>query len=259
MPSNPALKFWHALQVRQPEWALRAYDRLVQTLSQDVQQRLQRKGTVAEPYVVVFGKTQVGKTTLLLDLMGVDPTHMARVSRVLRGGREAGQSATATTMEYCRSTSERWGLSRKGETTWLERDEDMTQALGALREQMEHGELKAEGAPCVVHIPRSCFLGSAQMNSVRMLDLPGDSPANKEEQRHVHLMAKTYLPFADLILLVGKSNDLGLLVLPQVGKGHPAQRARRRCRAGTQTFARTDRVLRKAQRACSRTAAVFPA
>lgn len=209
MPS--ALEYWHALQMRQPEWALRAYDRLVQTLSQDVQQRLQRKGAVAEPYVVVFGKTQVGKTTLLLDLMGVEPTHMARVSRVLRGGREAGQSATATTMEYCRSTSERWGLSRKGETIWLERDEDMTQALGTLREQMEHGQLKAEAAPCVVHIPRSCFLGSAQMNNVRMLDLPGDSPANKEEQRHVHLMAKTYLPFADLILLVGKGDDLGFL------------------------------------------------
>lgn len=211
MSSNPAVEYWHALQGRQTEWALRAYDRLVQTLSEDVQQRLQCKGAVAEPYVVVFGKTQVGKTTLLLDLMGVAPIHMARISKVLRGGRDAGQSATATTMEYCRSTSERWGLSRKGETHWLERDEDMTQALGALRVQMERGQLKAETAPCVVHIPRGCFLGSAQASGVRMLDLPGDNPANEEEQHHVHLMAKTYLPFADLILLVGKGDDLGFL------------------------------------------------
>lgn len=211
MLPNPAVEYWHALQVRQPEWALRAYDRLVQTLSQDVQQRLQRKGAVAEPYVVVFGKTQVGKTTLLLDLMGVASEHMARISKVLRGGRDAGQSATATTMEYCRSTSERWGLSRKGETRWLEHDEDMTQALGALRAQMERGQLKAEAVPCVVHIPRGCFLGNAQTPGVRMLDLPGDNPANEEEQHHVYLMAKTYLPFADLILLVGKGDDLGFL------------------------------------------------
>ncbi|MBT8766300.1 SMC family protein [Metapseudomonas boanensis] len=211
MPSSSAVEYWHALQVRQPEWALRAYARLVQTLSQDVQQRLQLKDAVAEPYVVVFGKTQVGKTTLLLDLMGVAPTHMARISKVLRGGRDAGQSATATTMEYCRSASERWGLSRKGETLWLERDADMTQALGALRAQMERGQLKTEAAPCVVHIPKSCFLGGAQGPGVRMLDLPGDNPANEEEQRHVHLMAKTYLPFADLILLVGKGDDLGFL------------------------------------------------
>lgn len=211
MSSNPAVEYWHALQVRQPEWALRAYARLIRTLSQDVQQRLQLKGAVAEPYVVVFGKTQVGKTTLLLDLMGVAPSCMTRISRVLRGGREAGQSATATTMEYCRSDSERWGVSRQGETRWLARDEDMTQALGALRTQMERGELKAGAAPCVVHIPRSCFLGDARGAGVRMLDLPGDNPANDEEQRHVHLMAKTYLPFADLILLVGKGDDLGFL------------------------------------------------
>lgn len=211
MPSNPAVEYWHALQMRQPEWALRAYARLVQTLSKDVQQRLQLKGAVAEPYVVVFGKTQVGKTTLLLDLMGVAPPHMARISKVLRGGRDAGQSATATTMEYCRSANERWGLNRKGETSWLKHDEEMTQALGILRAQMEHGQLKAETAPCVVHIPKSCFLGGTQGPSVRMLDLPGDNPANEEEQRHVHLMAKTYLPFADLILLVGKGDDLGFL------------------------------------------------
>lgn len=211
MPSSPALEYWHGLQVHQPEWALRAYSRLVQTLSKDVQQRLQTKDSEAEPYVVVFGKTQVGKTTLLLDLMGIVPAHLGRISKVLRGGRDAGQSATATTMEYCRSTSERWGLSRKGETRWFERDEDMTRALGALRAQMERGQLKSETAPCVVHVPKSCFLVGAQGTNVRMLDLPGDNPANEEEQRHVHLMAKTYLPFADLILLVGKGDDLGFL------------------------------------------------
>jgi hypothetical protein len=211
VPSNPAVEYWHTLQLRQPEWALRAYARLVKTLSQDVQQRLQLKNAVAEPYVVVFGKTQVGKTTLLLDLMGVAPAQMSRVSKVLRGGRDAGQSATATTMEYCRSTSERWGLSRKGEIHWQARDEDMTQALGALREEMERGHLKAEAVPCVVHIPKSCFLGGVLGPSVRILDLPGDNPANQEEQRHVDLMAKNYLPFADLILLVGKGDDLGFL------------------------------------------------
>lgn len=209
--SNPALEYWHGLEARQPEWALRAYARLVSTLSQDVQQRLQLKDAVAEPYVVVFGKTQVGKTTLLLDLMGIAPGQLARVSKVLRGGRDAGQSATATTMEYCRSTSEQWGLSRKGELRWLPHDEAMSQALGELRSAMEQGHLKAETVPCVVHIPRSCFLGDARGPGVRMLDLPGDKPANQEEQRHVHQMARTYLPFADLILLVGKGDDLGFL------------------------------------------------
>ncbi|MFV1943846.1 dynamin family protein [Pseudomonas luteola] len=210
MSSNVAVEYWHTLQARQLDWALRAYTRLVETLSKDVQERLQLKEAAAEPYVVVFGKTQVGKTTLLLDLMGIKPDAVARISLVLRGGREAGKSATATTMEYCRSVSDHWGLSSKGRTAWWARDEDMTRELGALREEMESGHLIAD-SPCVVHIPNACFIGSATVPSVRMLDLPGDNPANEQEQRHVHQMAKTYLPFADLILLVGKGDDLGFL------------------------------------------------
>lgn len=210
MPLNLAAEYWHALQARQPGWALRAYARLVKTLSSDVQERLQLKEAAAEPYVVVFGKTQVGKTTLLLDLMGIAPAHAAKISKVLRGGREAGKSATATTMEYCRSASDCWGLSRQGKTRWHERDEDMSHALKMLRVDMENGRLIVD-SPCVVHIPKAYFVSSTTFPSARMLDLPGDNPANEQEQQHVHQMARTYLPFADLILLVGKGDDLGFL------------------------------------------------
>ncbi|WP_241001510.1 hypothetical protein [Pseudomonas viridiflava] len=210
-PPNLALSHWQGLRVEHPQWALRAYARLVSTLSPQVQERLQAKEAGAEPYVVVFGKTQVGKTTLLLDLMGVAGAQMDRVSTVLRGGREAGQSATATTMEYCRSTSEQWGLACKGEPSWLDSDQAMTEALGDLRARMEAGQLHTGTAPWVVHIPQGCFVPHAIGPGVRMLDLPGDKPANEQEQRHVHLMAKTYLPFADLILLVGRGDDLSFL------------------------------------------------
>lgn len=207
---NPVAEYWHNLQAQRPEWALRAYARLLKTLSKDVQERLQSKEEGAEPYVAVFGKTQVGKTTLLLDLMGIAPAHMAGISLVLRGGREAGRSATATTMEYRRSENSNWGLCVQGKTQYLKGDDEMTRALGAIREKMESGRLVAD-SPCVVHIPQGYFSGGKAALGVRMLDLPGDNPTNEQEQRHVHLMAKTYLPFADLILLVGKGDDLGFL------------------------------------------------
>lgn len=69
--------------------------------------------------MVVFGKTQVGKTTLLMDLMGVSPAAMERVSTALRGGRAHGHSATATTMEYRRSEDQRWGLRVHEVTRWF--------------------------------------------------------------------------------------------------------------------------------------------
>lgn len=211
MPSDNVSKYWHGLHERQSDWAFRAYSRLLMTLSEDVQEKLSLKDEAAQPYIVIFGKTQVGKTTLLLDMMGIDPEQMRIISEVMRGGRKQGKSATATAMEYCGSTNERWGLTLQAKTRWLDSDQAMTQALGQIREEMESGQFIAE-TPCVVHIPKR-FFGKGHTNApkVRILDLPGDNPANEQEQKHVNQMAKTYLPFADLILLVGRGDDLGFL------------------------------------------------
>lgn len=192
-------------------WAFRAYERFIKSLSPEIRERLAYKGHKAEAYVVVFGKTQVGKTTLLMDLMGVHHDAMDRVSKVLRGGRPQGQSATATTMEYRRSADHRWGLRvEEKDTCWFEDDRAITLALGQLREAMERRQLAAN-FPCVVCIPVDCFDQQANQPAVRMLDLPGDKPANPMEQEHVHQMALKYVPLADLILLVGRGDDLSFL------------------------------------------------
>lgn len=192
-------------------WAFRAYERFVASLSPEIRERLAHKGQQEEAYVVVFGKTQVGKTTLLLDLMGVEPASLERVSRVLRGGRAQGQSATATTMEYRHSADQRWGLRiSDAEIRWFDDDRGITEALGQVRAAMEARQL-AGHEPCVVYIPLDCFTLQAGQPAVRMLDLPGDKPANPTEQEHVQEMARKYVPLADLILLVGKGDDLSFL------------------------------------------------
>ncbi len=211
MAKKAILDYWHDVHTQDSDWALRAYAKLVDTLSADVQEKLRGNKMAAQPYIAIFGKTQVGKTTLLLDLLGIDPAGMSTVSRVMRGERETGQSATATTMEYRRSDTERWGLELHGKARWFDADEDIEQALGQLRAEMESGLLVAE-SPCVVHIPQRYFGAAASTEpDVRILDLPGDKPANDQEQSHVNQMAKVYLPFADLILLVGRGDDLGFV------------------------------------------------
>ncbi len=208
--SHLALNCWHNLNAHLSGWAFRAYARLLQTLSQDVQ-ILSSEGCVPKPYVVIFGKTQVGKTTLLLDLMGIDAASMPTVSQVLRGGRESGKSATATAMEYCRSADHRWGVALDAEPLWFEENDLITQKLGDIREAMEAGRLSTQ-QPCVVHIPRHFFgKGDTSSPHVRILDLPGDNPANGREQEHVNKVAKKHLPFADMVLLVGRGDDLSFL------------------------------------------------
>lgn len=204
-------------------WAFQAYKRFVESLSPEIQERLAQKDHHAEAYVVVFGQTQVGKTTLLMDLMGVIHQAMPRVSTVLRGGREDGKSATATAMEYRRSPDECWGLQadENAAVTWCSEDTAITEALAELRTAMERGELKVQ-SPCVVFIPTDCFAPQSDHTAtVRMLDLPGDSPSNPTEQEHVRAMAKRHVPLADLILLVGRGDKLeflqpGKLTLPGI-------------------------------------------
>lgn len=201
---------WAQLSAQRIKWAFGAYGRFIGSLGEEMRAHFPTGDARGEAYVVVFGRTQVGKTTLLLDLMGVSPQHAARVSRVLRGGREIGKSATATAMEYRRSSDDRWRLYWKAEQV-LDDDKSMERELGKLREKMSSGLLVVD-APVKVSIPASCFDAATDGTlHVRMLDLPGDNPRDDTEQKHVTDMAEKYVPNADLILLVGRADDLSFL------------------------------------------------
>jgi hypothetical protein len=214
MANNELLDCWLKLQSSRADWVFRAYDRLLASLSKDISEKLRLHNQKVDPYIVIYGKTQVGKTTLLLDLLGIDPQQISKVSKTLRGGREAGKSATATAMEYCRSVDDSWGLAKDSELRCFESNEDLSEALEQIRAEMERGQLVVD-SPCVVHIPQHFFIGNADGLNVRILDLPGDNPASANEQCHVNEMAKRYLPFADLVLLVGRGDDLSFLT-PEV-------------------------------------------
>lgn len=201
---------WQANCDARMNWAFEAYQRLFASLSSDVRSRM--VSAHPETYVVVFGRTQVGKTTLLLELMGVEGASVNRVSTVLRGGRGKGQSATATVMEYGRSTDKSWSLQMpKQPPERYTDDAGACAALGALRHQMESQQLHLEG-PVRLDIPCDCFVPVEDGHArVRMLDLPGDQASNPVEQRHVEHVAERYVAGADLILLVGKMDDLSFL------------------------------------------------
>ncbi|KTG21223.1 hypothetical protein AUR67_07750 [Pseudoalteromonas sp. XI10] len=205
------LDSWFKLHQSNLDWVFNAYEKMIKGLSLELQEKLSIKDKQPEPFVVLYGKTQVGKTTLLLDLLGVKHSKIGYVSHVLRGGRAAGQSATATAMEYCISEAEHWSLTINHKKTFYENESGMILALSKVRDEMER-EAIIFNSHCVVGIPKHFFSDSDHNKvNIRILDLPGDNPANESEEKHVNKVAETYLPFADLILLVGRGDDLSFL------------------------------------------------
>lgn len=202
---------WEMRYSQRLAWASAAHRELLASLDSDIGSQLVQEGP-AEAHVVVYGKTQVGKTSLILDLMGVLPEAQARVSKVLRGEREDGESATAMATGYRRAPDGRWQLQVSPDpVATFPDDEGMTGALAAIRKRMTGRELAATDR-CTIFIPASCFAPeSSASQAMRMLDLPGAHARDTVEDSYVHEVARKNVPCADLILLVGKADDLGFL------------------------------------------------
>ncbi len=199
-------KFWLELHRTRHGWAYDAYSRFVEGIDAELKADYTRSDQVT---VVVYGSTQVGKTTLILDMLGIAPEHAALVNRVLRGGRTAGHSSTATALRYRRSNDDRW---RFGTDTTPRSDAEVEQQFRSLRSEVEAGTAVLPDV-LDVHIPREYFAQQADALSldIRLIDLPGLNAANQNEVEHVHRLAQKHVPVADLIVLVGRADDLGFV------------------------------------------------
>jgi len=197
---------------RRLDWAHAAIGDFRDGLSPEVRHLLPGRGE-STCNVAVYGRSQVGKTTLILRLMGVNS---GEVDRVLRAGRPEGKSSTSTAIFYRRSADDRWHASTGAETrSGLDADQ-LVHWLQTVRERAEGGEVFSD--PVKLFIP-SCYFG-CDSPPIEILDLPGVDSSTLEEKRHVSAVAEKYLPIMEVVLLVSKANSLDKL-FPQDGCGIP--------------------------------------
>ncbi len=211
-------------------WAHRGYEKYLSTLPDDVRQHMLRPKNKRSAFVVVYGPSQVGKTTLILKMMRLSSEGMKAVSRVLRGKQQIGQSSTALATMYRRSQNNQWGLE------WIDKqafssDSDMEKAVCDLRRNMESGQISVSSNVCVIYIPgkyfnfssdnvSNCFspeYGKKKNSSskddnveIRILDLPGTEASNPREREYAKKVAQEFSSFATLTLLVSKADRLNV-------------------------------------------------
>ncbi|WP_395334297.1 hypothetical protein WBP06_18460 (plasmid) [Novosphingobium sp. BL-8H] len=197
------------------KWAFDAYDKFAARLSPEVRRHMgaQRK----ETYTVVFGRTQVGKSTLILHLLRVRADAIDLVSNVLRGGRKSGNSSTALPTEYRQARDDCWRISWGGQSWLCVSDGDARENFEKVRAAMEANVACADGSLCRVDIPARYFeTAASDVRGTRVLDLPGMDAANGAERRFVARVAERLVPNADLVLLVGRADDLTFLLPDQL-------------------------------------------
>lgn len=197
---------WLERHRQRHDWALQAFDRFAHELAPEVSNQVRRSDQVT---VVVYGATQVGKTTLILDLLGLASSTRDEVACVLRGGQAVGKSATAMPLRYGRAPDDNWYI---GGDLPLDKAQ-ATKSLADIRRAVEQGSRQSTDLTDIL-IPGRLFpteSGNALDVDVKLIDLPGLDARNRNEQQLVEQLARRYVSVADLVLLVTQASSLGFL------------------------------------------------
>ena len=165
--------------------------------------------------VCVYGKSQVGKTTLILNMIGLkDDECKNDVSEVLRGGIARGNSSTSTAIIYSQSDSNQYGVrieTLEGQNLTKDVEfftkEKMSEKLKTIRESVEKNEFSNKS---ILHIfiPKDYFPTSDQNQQITILDLPGVESRNINEKTHVESLMARYIPLSSVCIITVPANEI---------------------------------------------------
>ena len=171
--------------------------------------------------VVVYGNTQIGKTSLILNIMGVLPEYQHEVYTVLRAGQDYGDSSTVTAIFYLISKTDSYGISDSKDSQDKNvsyTDIEMIQRLSEIREGIESGTAKYR--LLYIFIPKKYFSKDIlDYESFSILDLPGINSKNEHEREHVDDVVKQYMAMATAKIIVTKGDSIQDLESIRVPEG----------------------------------------
>lgn len=147
-------------------------------------------------YIGVYGPTQVGKTTFILTLLGIEFDRIQSLSDALRGRRAKGKSATITCTIFTKANDANfqitWPSGQKFTCSTLKQVEEV---MFRLRNEI-YREEPFSLAPLRVEIPGHYFNQSdidRRVRDLAIIDLPGDDSKDHNEMHHVNRVLKEYL------------------------------------------------------------------
>lgn len=204
---------WADIHNNRLNWAFEAREAFLQKFDPEFQHLITDSGAKAA-FVALYGNTQVGKTTLILKLLGIREDKFADIETILRAGRKRNVSSTSTAVIYLRSPDDFFHLilPQVKRLECLDEHRLVTE-LDNLRKDLEFrssvsDERKDTGLPynVFIKIPSRYFQETEPAVNINIIDLPGLG-GDPSEKRHLEYVMARNLPLSTLILLVIKLND----------------------------------------------------
>ena len=196
-------------------WQKDAFERIKASLLTTRDNALLKYEGMQESYlVVVYGPAQIGKTSLILKLIGIRDDCFQCVSQTLRTKEiTRGNSSTSTAIIYARSDTEQYALTVEGEPgvfsekIWFSTEAELEAKLVEVRSRVVTNK---ESARSVLHIdiPRQFFAEDSSSENLIVMDLPGVNSKTKGEAFHVQNLMRRYLPLAQVCLVVCTANTI---------------------------------------------------
>lgn len=202
-------KSWADLYQERYRWAEKSFVDFLQKF--DAQRLIQTTNNASRQVsVILYGPAQVGKTSLILTLLGIRDDRFTELNTLLRGEQDLGTMSTARTYRYRMAKDDFWYFSHCENGATRFNDEEAKAIFASFRQQVEQGVREFDSVD--VFLPRH-FFDPQHQGSTQLLirDLPGTHSTNANEQYYVHKLASRYLASADVVLLTGKADSLAFL------------------------------------------------
>ncbi len=214
---------WNQLFLKKEDWQRKTFKMIKSDLISAKDNRFVRYDNTEENHLVmIYGKSQVGKTTLILNMIGLKPDCFSEVYETLRAGVPRGNSSTSTAIIYAKSVNKQYGCALSSINALSSKDTQyydkkrMIAHLEKIRQQVENNKVPPNSI-LFIYIPKNYFIQDSMADSISIMDMPGIESRNHKEDIHVQNLMTKYIPISSVCIIACRSNEiqsLETLVLP---------------------------------------------
>ena len=188
-------------------WQERTFERIKSKLV-SVSWNPQFKNAGDHPIVTIYSEPQIGKTTLILTMIGLKEDQIQNVYDTLRGDVKKGNSSTATATIYQKSENDFYGFSStsiedvddsKEQIEYCEETE-VKDKIGKIRDCVENDQAD-EGKIQYIYIPAKYFKDEKEAEAFSIIDMPGVRSRNVKEEAHVKKLMEKYIPISSVCIM----------------------------------------------------------